>query len=64
MGTVKNSDDIFFTKSMAEVLEGQGKYEDAMMIYSILEKSATTPNDALYFKGKFDELKNRAVGRK
>ncbi|MBI5562593.1 MAG: hypothetical protein HY894_07075 [Deltaproteobacteria bacterium] len=37
---VKAGDDIFFTKSMAEILEKQGHYEDALTIYKILLDSA------------------------
>lgn len=36
MAKIKAGDDIFFTVTMAEVLEGQGLYEDALMIYKIL----------------------------
>jgi hypothetical protein len=37
-------DDIFFTKTMAEVLEAQGRLGDAMAIYRIL--LAASPADA------------------
>ncbi len=36
MGNIKAGDDMFFTITMAEVLEDQGHYEDALMIYKIL----------------------------
>ncbi|CAG1065274.1 hypothetical protein BAC1_00853 [uncultured bacterium] len=36
MGNIKACDDMFFTITMAEVLEEQGHYEDALMIYKIL----------------------------
>lgn len=36
MGGVKATDDIFFTRTMAEILEKQGHYEDALTIYKIL----------------------------
>ncbi|GMR04758.1 MAG: hypothetical protein BMS9Abin23_0665 [Thermodesulfobacteriota bacterium] len=39
MGDVKAGDDIFFTRTMAEVLEKQGFYEDALMIYKIIADS-------------------------
>lgn len=44
MGNIKACDDIFFTMTMAEVLEDQGHYEDALMIYKIL--ADTSPWDA------------------
>lgn len=40
MGNVKAGDDIFFTRSMAEVLEKQGHLEDALMVYKILSDSS------------------------
>jgi len=43
MGNIKACDDIFFTMTMAEVLEDQGHYEDALMIYKIL--ADTSPWD-------------------
>lgn len=43
MANIKAGDDIFFTVTMAEVLEGQGLYEDALMIYKILLD--TDPDD-------------------
>lgn len=43
MANIKAGDDIFFTVTMAEVLEKQGHYEDALMIYKILVD--TTPWD-------------------
>ncbi|MBI5493336.1 MAG: hypothetical protein HY893_10445 [Deltaproteobacteria bacterium] len=49
MGNIKAGDDIFFTATMAEVLEKQGHFEDALMIYKIL--ADTTPWDqTLNFK--------------
>lgn len=36
MANIKAGDDMFFTITMAEVLEDQGHYEDALMIYKIL----------------------------
>lgn len=43
MRTVHAGDDIFFTETMAEVLEKQGHFEDALMIYKIL--ADTNPGD-------------------
>lgn len=43
MGNIKACDDMFFTITMAEILEEQGHYEDALMIYKILVD--TTPWD-------------------
>ncbi len=40
---IKAGDDMFFTRAMAEVLEGQGFLEDALMIYNIL--ASTHPGD-------------------
>ncbi len=40
---IKADDDIFFTRTMAEVLEGQGRLEDALVIYKIL--ADTSPDD-------------------
>lgn len=39
MADVRAKDDIFFTKTMAEVLERQGRLEDALVIYKILADS-------------------------
>ncbi|MEE9614408.1 MAG: hypothetical protein V3W31_05565 [Thermodesulfobacteriota bacterium] len=36
---VRPSDDVFFTATMAELLEKQGQMEDALMIYKILSDS-------------------------
>lgn len=59
MGKVKAGDDIFFTQSMAEVLEKQGLYEDALIIYKIL--ADTTPwDETLDFK--IERLKEMAAG--
>lgn len=40
MTEVKAGDDLFFTATMAEVLEKQGYFEDALTIYKILLDSA------------------------
>lgn len=58
---VKATDDIYFTRTMAEVLEGQGHYEDALVIYKIL--SDTSPWDET-LKVKIQKLKDLAGGRK
>ncbi|HBG45448.1 MAG TPA: hypothetical protein DDW94_00500 [Deltaproteobacteria bacterium] len=62
MGNIKAGDDMFFTATMAEVLEGQGHYEDALMIYKIL--ADTSPWDqSLIFR--IERLKGLAErGRK
>lgn len=39
MGGVKATDDIFFTKTMAEIFEKQGHSDDALTIYKILSDS-------------------------
>lgn len=57
MGDIKAGDDIFFTVSMAEVLEGQGHYEDALVIYKILSDS--NPGEAS-LGASMDRLKNLA----
>lgn len=62
MGNIKAGDDMFFTATMAEVLEKQGLYEDALMIYKIL--ADTSPWDqSLNFR--IEKLKGLAErGRK
>lgn len=64
MGEVKSSDDIFFTRSMAEILEGQGKNEDAMMIYTILQGSSVDAELTEFYKTKIETLKQRAKSKK
>lgn len=54
MADVKKCDDIYFTVTMAEVLEKQGHLEDALTIYKIL--SDTSPGD--------ESLKKRIAGLK
>lgn len=62
MGNIKAGDDIFFTVTMAEVLEKQGHFEDALMIYKIL--SDTVPEDEA-LKERIRKLKGIAErGRK
>lgn len=62
MGGVKAADDIFFTRTMAGILEGQGHYEDALTIYKILMDSH--PGD-LAIEDKVKTLKALAErGRK
>ena len=57
MGNIKAGDDMFFTITMAEVLEDQGHYEDALMIYKILVD--TTPWDQS-LNLRIDKLKTLA----
>jgi hypothetical protein len=57
MGNIKAGDDIFFTITMAEILEDQGHYEDALMIYKILFD--TSPWD-LSLSQRIDKLKSLA----
>lgn len=62
MNNIKAGDDIFFTRTMAEVLEGQGLFEDALMIYKILDD--TNPCDQT-LKFRIERLKGLAErGRK
>lgn len=62
MGNVKAGDDIFFTGTMAEVLEKQGLYEDALMIYKILADTSPWDQSLNY---KIERLKGLAErGRK
>ena len=64
MAHVKAGDDIFFTRTMAEVLEAQGFLEDALMIYKILADSS--PGDeAIVLKIKdLKELAGRGRHRR
>jgi hypothetical protein len=57
---VKAGDDIFFTQSMAEVLEKQGLFEDALMIYKII--ADTSPWDET-IEHKIKMLKDLAEKR-
>jgi len=57
MGSIKAGDDIFFTVTMAEILEEQGRLEDALMIYKIL--SDTSPGD-LTLIARIKRLKGKA----
>ncbi len=61
MGNIKAGDDIFFTFTMAEVLEKQGHYEDALMIYKIL--ADTNPSDPT-LNLKINRLKSLAERRR
>lgn len=58
MANIKAGDDIFFTLTMAEVLEKQGLFEDALMVYKIL--ADTTPADPA-LRAKIETLKGLAV---
>ena len=57
MGGIRAGDDIFFTRTMAEVLEKQGYFEDALMIYKII---ADTDREDLTIGVKMEELKRLA----
>ncbi|MFQ5442821.1 MAG: hypothetical protein ACE5EB_08885 [Thermodesulfobacteriota bacterium] len=57
MGDIKAGDDIFFTRTMAGILEGQGFHEDALMIYKILSDSLPEDRD---LKLKIKSLKEMA----
>jgi len=62
MGDVKAGDDIFFTRTMAGILESQGFHEDALMIYKIISDSHPEDTD---IKLKIKNLKEMAGrGRK
>jgi len=61
MSEIKAGDDMYFTRTMAEVLEGQGFLEDALMIYNIL--AATNPSDE-EIALKIRSLKDFAVAKK
>ncbi len=68
MSKIKSDADIYFTQTMAEVLEEQGHLEDALMIYKIL--ADTNPwDETLTFKvdrlkSKAQSIKGRRTGRK
>lgn len=57
MGNIRAGDDIFFTVTMAEVLEKQGHLEDALMIYKILADSAPWDQTLAY---RIEKLKSLA----
>ena len=57
MGNIKAGDDMFFTISMAEVLEEQGHYEDALMKSKIL---VDTPPWDQSLNLRIDKLKTLA----
>ena len=64
MNIVKAGDDIFFTMTMAEILEKQGYLEDALMIYKILSNGS--PDDEA-LAGRITRLKclaEKGRGRK
>ena len=54
-------DDIFFTKTMAEVLEDQGRLEDALAIYRILLAASPTSSE---LAEKIKGLESMAAGKK
>ncbi len=57
MSQAGSNNDIFFTRTMARVLESQGRMEDALMIYKMLSDGA--PEDE-GLKESIDRLKNLA----
>jgi len=61
MSEIKAGDDMYFTRTMAEVLEGQGFLEDALMIYNIL--AVTNPSDEEIAR-KITSLKDVAAAKK
>jgi hypothetical protein len=61
MGNLSSGDDIFFTVTMAEILEDQGHFEDALMIYKILADSS--PWDETLTR-KIESLKELAGRRR
>jgi hypothetical protein len=57
MSKIKSDADVYFTQTMAEVLEEQGHFEDALIIYKIL--ADTNPwDETLSFK--VNRLKGKA----
>ena len=58
MSNIRAGDDIFFTLTMAEVLEKQGHFEDALMVYKIL--ADTNPSDTA-LRSRIDALKGIAA---
>ncbi|MFQ5479925.1 MAG: hypothetical protein ACE5DW_01455 [Thermodesulfobacteriota bacterium] len=61
MREIKAGDDMFFTRTMAEVLEDQGFLEDALMIYNIL--ALTSPSDEEITQ-KIKDLKDIALSKR
>ncbi len=55
----KEIDDMFFTVTMGEVLEAQGKLEDALAIYTVLSRAR--PGDRS-IEERIIRLKNKATG--
>ncbi|MBI5969584.1 MAG: hypothetical protein HY884_00310 [Deltaproteobacteria bacterium] len=60
MTEVKAGDDLFFTATMAEVLEKQGYFEDALTIYKILLDSGPADKKDEVLRVKVDALKGLA----
>lgn len=54
MTRVSSTDDIFFTKTMAEILEKQGRFEDALTIYKLLLETSDEPEE---IKARLERLK-------
>lgn len=61
MAIQDSGDEIFFTASMAQVLEGQGLLDDALFIYKMLADKS--PGDT-GLKKKIEELKELARARR
>ncbi len=58
---VRPEDDIFFTRTMARLLEEQGQMEDAFTIYKIL--AAASPEDEA-LSGKVRDMKALATHKR
>ncbi|MBI5238403.1 MAG: hypothetical protein HY887_08290 [Deltaproteobacteria bacterium] len=61
MTRVSSTDDIFFTKTMAEILEKQGMFEDALTIYRLLLETSNEPEE---IKARVERLKALAHRRR
>ena len=57
---ISAGDDIYFTKTMAEILERQNCLEDALMIYKILYDTSPWDED---LKGRIDRLYKTSAER-
>lgn len=60
MTEVRAGDDLFFTATMAEVLEKQGYFEDALTIYKILLDSDPADKGVESLRLKISALKGLA----
>lgn len=61
MTRVSSTDDIFFTKTMAEILEKQGMFEDALTIYRLLLETSNEPEE---IKARVERLKLKALAHR